>query len=884
MHEEMEAHLAQAADRFMARGLSKHDARLAARREFGQLGALQEDARDARGGLWVDNLVRDVRYALRYFARTPLTTITIVLTLALGIGFSSAVFSVINGILTRPAAGVPDDPALVKIRGISTALPYSRRLSYPELAEYAALTNRFESVAAWVGASVVLDAGDPDVGVSSVRALFVTPNYFPTLGVRVVAGRGFSQSRFDERFPAELTAIASDAFASDRFGEPRAAVGKQVTVNGVAVTIVGVAPPRFAGAVQSGEARVLWLPLSSWQLVTRVGDDVFSDPDVQSFEAIARLQPGVTAREATPAVRVVAARADAASKARTKREWTATADVVRLRGMVDVIGRYDNELGPGMAVFSAIALLILLVCTTTVNSLLVGAAVARRYEIGVRLALGASRVRVVRQLLTEVGLLALAGGALGMWGFGALSRFVEVSQDGFDVSPTWATMGFTVLYAVLTATLCGLSPALHATRAGLSQVLKDSGGGTKGRSRLQRTFVIAQIAIAQPLMVGLAVALAYVVGELGPPGNATLRDQVLTAELDTYVDYTLNAPDKVPGLVQRIAGLPGVTSVLSIGLGQGWAQVEVSRTPSSAGDTLAAQQQSSTVVYDVPPGYFRAVDAPIVRGREFVASDTTLEITPAIIAESLAVALFKSADPIGQRIIRTSPNDDRRAELEVVGVVRVSPETNFLESEPDYPPVFVPFRPRRGCYEKATGCAAGTKLLIRTSGPAEPLIPTVMAVAREEARTVPVRRLRTLAQGDELWRASRLEVAGVGAICGSVALVLASVGLYAMLAIAVGQRRREIGVRVALGAPRRQVVRMFFGSGLRATLVGLAIGLPLSVVVLAVLMRQLDIPRTNVPALALLVALTVVGVASLASWLPSRRAARVDPMVALRSD
>jgi len=888
MHEEMAEHLARAAERFQARGMSERDAQLAARREFGQVGALQESAREARGGQWVDDLTRDLRYALRYFARTPLVTVTIVLTLALGIGFSSAVFSVIDGILTRPAPGVPNDPALVKIRGISTARPYERKLSYAELAAYAGLTDRFESVAGWVTANVVIDAGGAgrsDIGAVSARALFVTPNYFRTLGVRPAVGRGFAQTRFDDRFPVELTAIVSDAFASDRFGGARAAVGQQVKLNDVTVTIVGVAPPRFNGVMQSGAPRTLWLPLSSWQLVTKADDRAFSDPNAASFDALARLAPGVTVEDALPAVRVVVTRADAVAKVQVKREWTASADVVPLRGLrMEVTGRYEQELGPGIAAFGAIAMLILLVCTTTVNSLLVGAAVARRYEIGVRLALGASRRRVIRQLLTEISILALAGGGLGLWAFGALSRLTEVANDGFDVSPTWQTTGFTVLFAVLTATLCGLSPALHATRAGLSEVLKDSGAGTTGRSRLQRVFVVAQIAIAQPLMIGLAAVLANVAAEMAQKGDVTLRDRVLIAELDGYVGNTAQDPDRVPLLVQRLAALPSVAAVLPIGLGERWATVEPPLTASSTDSLTAARAR--TVVLDVSPGYFAAVDAPLVRGREFVASDTnpTLTTIPAIISESLAVALFRSRDPIGQRILRRWTNDEKPAELEVVGVVRVNRETLFLQQEPDYPPVFVPFRRRAEGVCQLGACLGGTKLLIRTTGPAEPLIPTVMQVAREEARMLPLSRIGTLAQGDRRYRQSRLEAASIAAVCGAIALVLASVGLYGMVSIAVGQRRREIGVRIALGAHPGQVIALFFRSGLRATLTGLALGLPVSAVALRALMRALDGTWDNVPMLAALVTVVVVGVASLASWVPARRAAGVDPITTLRSD
>ncbi|HUQ84295.1 MAG TPA: ABC transporter permease, partial [Gemmatimonadaceae bacterium] len=870
MHAEMAAHLEQATERFVARGMSARDARLAAQLEFGHVSELQEHARDARGGQWVDSLRRDVTYALRYFLRTPLTSVTIVLTLALGIGFSSAVFSVINGILTRPAPGVPNDPALVKIRGKSDAQPFARRLSFPELSAYAALTDKFESVVGWVTSPVAVDLRDPDLGAMSARAFFVTPNYFPSLGVRVAAGRGFDQSRLDQLSPPELTAIIGDGFASERFGGARAAVGKQVRVNDVAVTIVGVAPPRFNGAVQASDERTLWLPLSSWQAIARPSGDVLGDPNAANFEAAGRLRPGVSVAAAKAAVEVVARRADAVAKARANRPWSGTADVVRLRGIIDVTGRYDDELGPGILIFSAVALLILLVCTTTVNSLLVGGAIARRYEIGVRLALGASRGRIVRQLLTEVAVLSLTGGALGLWAFGALSRLVEVAKDGFDVSPTWETTGFMVVYALATATLCGLSPALHATRSGLADVLKDTGGGTTSRSRLQRAFVIAQIAVAQPLMVGLAIAIAGVIGQIEPAGVDPIRDRLVVADFDTDAGPAGRADEMMTRLARRFAGVSGVAEVLPLGYGQGRVSLELPQARVGHSATVSPVSGSAVAI---PPGYFRAVETSLVRGREFVASDSTLPVTPVIIAESLAVALFRTEDPIGRRLVRSARYDEQRSELEVIGVVRMDRETHSLEYPSDYPPIFLPFMPR-----------GQGRLLIRTAGPAEPVIPTLMAAARDEARTLPLNRMRTLAQGDRVRRDSRLEVLGSAAGCGVIALLLASVGLYAMLAVSVRQRRREIGVRVALGATARQVVRMFFAGGLRVAMAGLVLGLPLSALTLGVLVRQLGVVVTGVPGLAALVALAVLTVAALASWLPARRAALVDSMVALRTD
>ncbi len=885
MHEEMAAHVAQATDRFIARGMSKQDALLAARREFGPVGVLQEHARDARGGRWIEALAHDLKHAFRYFARTPLTTITVVLTLALGIGFSSAGFSVLNGILTRPAPGVPNDPALVTIRGFSSVRPFERKVSYPELAAYAALTETFASLAAWAAADVVIDVGNMDFGVITAKAQFVTPNYFGTLGVRLAAGRGFDQSRFDQLSPPEYTAIVSHAFASEGLGGVSGAVGKQVRINDMVVTIIGVTQPRFRGAVQSPDERVVWLPLSAWQPVTKVSSEVFTNPNAGTFDTMARLRPGVSVAQALPSVRLVATRADAEAQTRVAHTWTATADVVRLRGLIK--GRYGSDLGAGIAVFSAVAILILLVCTTTVNSLLIGAAVTRRYEIGVRLALGASRSRVVRQLLTEIAVLAIAGGILGMYTLGSVSRLIEVAQDGFDVSPDWVSTSFTVLYALLTATLCGLSPALHATRAGLAEVLKDSASNTTGRSRLQRTFVVAQIAIAQPLMVGLAAAMASVMTDIKPLKQAALRERLLTVNFDTYSGHNATGPDRIPELVRQIATLPGVTAVLTQAYFDDAFTLD-HPAPSSADGRQAASVPVRAEVSYVSPGFFQAVEAPIVLGRDFVPSDTNQAVMPIILSEPLATRLFPSGSPIGKRLSDVhapvmpegglpyramfSPPDERRVELEVVGVSRAGYGEGFLLFESDLPLAFAPFKRKR---EGA--------LLVRTDGPAESLISMVHAIARKEAPTLPV-QMRTLAQHDRERRGLLIKIAGAGAGTGMIALMLASIGLYAMLSVAVGQRRREIGVRVALGARTGQVVKMFFASGLRATLLGLTLGLPLSIVTLWLVKNELEEPSRNMPIVAAVVALAVLSVASLASWVPARRAASVDPMTALRSE
>jgi putative ABC transport system permease protein len=250
MREEMSSHLTQATERFMARGMLEAEARQAAQREFGHIGTVTESGREARGGQWITSVAEDLRHAMRYFARSPLASITIVLTLALGIGFSSAGFTVLEGMLYRPAPGVPDDPSLVKIRGRMNVRPYRRSLSWEELNSYAAQTGTFSAVVGWAASSVVIDHGSPDAGVINATGFFVTPNYFRTLETRLFAGRLFEQSRFDQLSPPELTAIVSYDFARQLdAADPGATIGMAITVNRTSVTIIGIAAQRFKGPI-----------------------------------------------------------------------------------------------------------------------------------------------------------------------------------------------------------------------------------------------------------------------------------------------------------------------------------------------------------------------------------------------------------------------------------------------------------------------------------------------------------------------------------------------------------------------------------------------------------------------------------------------------------
>lgn len=862
MQEEMREHIAQAAERFRARGMSEAEALAAAKREFGNVGVLQEEARDARGARWIESVVGDIRYAARQIRRTPLLATTIVLTLTLAIGVGAAAIGTVSGVFTRPAPGVPDDKALVAVRGLllNERGRGGRLVSYPELMDYARLPE-FKEVAGSVNSLVVVEvAGQP---TGSAEAYFVTPNYFRALGLRLGAGPGFAQTRFDDHSEPELTAVIGRLYARERFGVADSAVGKTVRVNGANVRIVAVAPPRFIGVTGDGGYRVIWMPISAWPVIDRQAGDAFNDRSRAALSVVARLRDGLSVAAATPGSELVASRSRAAVASGDKgllgTSWST--DVVRLRGDLRVKSGPTNDIiAVGMIIVAVI--LILLVCTTTVSSLLVGASVSRRHEIAVRLALGASRRRIIRQLLTESALLASVAAVTGLVAFALISRSLHDSITDHNFDPSWTTALLTAAFALTAAILCGLSPALHATRDAVAGVLKDSATNSTARSRLQRVFVVAQIALTQPLLLGLAVAVAVVMRDRGGMANE-VNERVVRARFEVWT-AAARAEDKLPAIMQRIRALPGVTAVLPLSSGIRLMDLGVPAT----GRHVRARTKH------VAPSYFATMGIRLLRGREFIAADTVPQVAPIIIGNDFATMAFGDADPIGKRIPSFSSTGQRVGEVEVIGVVAAA-DVGGSEGS-DGIRIFAP----NGGVLSGPGPADG--MLIRTTSLAAPLIPTFREIAAAEAPLTPISDIQTLAQIDEYNRSEIVEAASAAAFGGIITLFLASIGLYAVVALGVGQRKREIGVRVSLGARPSQVVAMFFRGGLRVSLVGLAIGLPLSAAVMAVAGSQVGMPRANLPVIAAAVAAVVVIVASLASWIPARRAAGVDPLVALR--
>ena len=835
---------------------------------------LQEEA---RRGQWIDELTGDLHFAMRYFGRHKATVAIIVTVLTLGTGANALIFSLFQSQFFRPAPAVPDDATHARIwsveRATQTAQWVPRDFSRPELRALAERRDVFSAVAGWVSEEVVLDGKD-STGARGVRAQFVTPNYFSTLGVRLVAGQGFAL--VDDDTP-DMAAVLSYAIAEQLYGTAAAAVGHQIVVNEVVVHVVGVTPPRFQGALYN-MGPTLWLPVSARADIARISPRWLDNEATLSL--FARVAPGGSLDRATAFARHVVA--SALPDSATRVGMTRTAHVLPMNTPPPESA--SNDMILAFSFIGTIGALILLVAWTNVSSLMVAAAVGRRHEIAVRLSLGASRVRVLRQLVTESTLLALTGGALGLTlAWWTLAWMTKREIDGYDVTPDTGTFAFVFVLAVATGILFGLSPALHATRGGVANALRDSGVAATGRSRLQRTFVAAQIMLSQPLLVLLGTMLAMIIASYRPL-SPEMSDHVVAVGLRPLTNT--GAPsqrlDAVDSLIPRIAERPEVVG--AVAEPSGFDIRGIVAQDRVAHDALSDSTPTIVHVEGTAPGWFSLVDVPIILGRDVSLVDTSAADRRIVIGSDLARALWGNASPIG-RTLSSPPvrglNQDSIT-MTVVGVYDASrrlPGMNWYGQT------------ARGTEPSRVYTAHGKRwqrdrILVRTRGPAEPFVPVLQQLLRAKAPSLPVSSMSTLAQVDAAAYRETLRTSLLAGAAGALALVLASLGLYGVVSLAVQQRKREIGIRIAVGAQPAGVTGMFLASGVRVSGAALLLGLPLSVAGFRIgLSRGLIIaPGVNIYLIGIMIALVLLTVAIAATWVPARRAARVDPALTLRAE
>jgi predicted permease len=871
-----------------------------------------------------DTVLWDVRYALRQIARARAFTAVAVSLLALGIGANVALFTVIHAVQFRPAPGLDDVDDAVRIIPIHVSSRGRRPLaggygSYPEFLGYREQREVFSEVATWVDerapVRVGTSSGSGNSG-NSARVIFASSDYFTVLRLRMVRGGGFPRGG-DAGADASPVAVASHHFWRRDLDGAADVVGRRIMLNGVAFTIVGVTAEQFNGVDFNDDPVDLFIPITLYPVVFPQAPHKLTDEDETSFSYVARLRPGVSRDRANAVAATVAARLGGLRRPSAEAR-IAPSVAQRLSGPRGAGGgeAYSAETSPVratrpvgeaetntmFAVMGTIGLFILLITCTNVSNMLVGRAMGRRHEMGVRLSLGAGRGRIVRQLLTESIVLALLATIFAMvllhWILQTIAYFTGAFLP--DLSPSWETIVFAASVAIGTGMLFGLAPALHASKAPVSEVLKSGTGGglDRKRSRLQGSFVVAQLALSIPALSIAAIAVGFVVASATRSKGYDESDRVLTVTLQLPVArYGGPQADALATQVrQRVAAMPGVTHVAlgsALPGGGGWqagwmigpdgSRVRGGGFVRPDDPSVLAGNQFRPAFLRVDPDFFEITKIPIRRGRGIQKTDVRGASYVIVVSEDYARHVWPNENPIGRTLVRGRTVDTMYTVVGIAGTVR-----NF---DRDVPTVYGARAQRSDTALDSRSMvpegddyvqAYQTVMLVRTTNAATGLVPAIRAAILEVDRGFVIPTARTLAARRATQIDNMMEVVYAALGAAAVLLTLSSVGIYAIIAFGVAQRTREIGVRIALGARSFQVVLLFVREGLVLTAVGLFIGLPISIAAIRFI-PNLGTLDSNPYAFAG-TAVVLMIVAAFAAWLPARRAARVDPVKALRAE
>ena len=823
-------------------------------------------------------LIQDLRYGLRMLARNPGFTTVVVLSLALGIGANTAIFTLLNALVLQP---LPVDHPLQLVQ-----FSYADPTGENSWTSYPLFERTRQHVHALAGVFAVSGTGRLNAGAKGEYDLAegetVTGGFFPTLGVRPILGRLLTNE--DDR-PGNAVAVISYAFWQKRFGGNPAAVGAKLTLNQIPFTLVGVTPPEFFG-VQVGSSPDFWIPMRALDQL-QPGQSEWNQPFDSWLRIMGRLRPGRTREQAQAEQQVVYKRwmAEQVALADPKqrddvRRMAQESWVKLLPGDTGFEGGLRHDFTRPLQIIMIVVGLVLLIACANIASLLLARAAARRREIAVRLAIGASRRRLIRQLLTESTLLAMIGAAIGVmfawWGGWILLLMVSrgAAIVPLDLTPNLRVLSFTAAVSFLTAMLFGLAPAFRATRVDPGPATKETPAAPESRL-LDRVLVVTQVALSLALLVGAGLFLRTVqnLWNLDPGYD---RHNVLMFSLDPRL-----SGHKGPGLANlyrelraRIESIPGVRSTsLSFVRPVDDEAYFVDVLHGVDGHELPPDQGIRVAFNVVAPGYFSTLGTPLVLGRDFNADDHEESTKVAIINETLARRCFPNGSPMGRRISHRPPQG--REDMEVVGVVKDS-RYGDLRGAPRGV-LYLPF-----FQQNLAEAFAGTTFQLRYTGD----VGMVLAEARREVesvdKTLAMFRVKTLATQTKESLAEQRLTATLSGFFAVLGLLVAGIGLYGLMSYTVVRRTREIGIRMALGAERGDVQQMVLGEATLLVFTGVATGLPLAFGGAHLVSSMLFEVSGRDPLTISAAILILLAVAAVAGFVPARRASLVDPMVALR--
>ena len=833
-------------------------------------------------------MLQDVRYGIRMLLKRPGFTLVAVLSLALGIGANTAIFSLLDAVLIKTLP-VEEPQQLVLFgkgedQGASNGPPIGNvdLFSYPFYRQVQQRTDLFSGVASllsirWNVHGFVNSSND----IEQLQVQLVSGSYFPVLGVNAGLGRVLTEA--DDQNPGgHPVAVVSYAWWQQRLGGDPSAIGRTIKIDDTTYNIVGVAPKEFFGTTV-GSAPDLWIPLSMEKQLPPAHWDARTNDDWRSLNLIARLKNGVSAEQANAAANLFFKQylqTIAGTQASQQRLQDIEKAKLELTPVSRGLSTLREQFSLSLKVLMGVVALVLLIASANVANLLLAHGAARRREFAVRLAVGAGRMRLVRQLFTESALLvalgAIAGAALAWWGTRLL---LVMASDGPDalplqVTPNIRVLAFTIGASVLCAVIFGTAPALRAARIEPNTSLK--GGKTAALSALRnplgKAFVAGQVALSLLLLVGAGLFVRTLVNLQRIPAGFN-QENAMLFKVDTSATGLQQKDPKLPTLLreveEKVEAIPGVqaASFAFYTFNQGmWTSPAYTREQP---DLAPAQRTVRNNI--VGPNFFAAMGIPLVQGRTFGPQDTAGSQKVAVISEAMAQRFFPGGSPLGKRFGIQGPNSAEA--IEVIGVVKDAKFGSLTEAVK--PIAF---------YPHAQSPDVLSNLVVRFSGPASLVVPQVRQTIRQVNQNLPIDDVVSLSDHVGRSLVQQKLVARLGAFFGALALLLACIGLYGVMSYGVARRTNEIGIRMALGAQRRSVLWLVLREALVLVGIGLVVGVLASLVVTKTAASLLYELKPNDPLTIALATSLLTIVALLAGYLPARRAARVDPMTALRDE